>query len=134
MNYLKPSAKAILAVFFLVLAGCSALGPEPILEEGAPFGAISYSESTQRWQVVSDLPSRSVAQSQALSGCQEKDCKVLLVFARGECASMSLDAAKVAQEPYVSVMMDADSAINSARNACSSAGGKDCKATPPVCN
>ncbi|CAN0458482.1 unnamed protein product [Discosporangium mesarthrocarpum] len=125
----------------LVLNGCvngdsmsSIFGSSPDLEKDAPFGAIAFSDATQKWQVVSDLPSRSVARTQALSGCQENDCKVLLLFSRGECASLSLDASNVTKAPYVSVSMDANSAINSARQACSADGGKECKATPPICN
>jgi len=123
------------------LAGCtndglmlSLFGSQPVLEKDAPFGAISYSDSTQKWQIVSDLPSRLVARTQALSGCQENDCKVLLVFSRGECASLSLDASKVTTAPYVSASSDADLAINSARQACVSGGGQDCKASVPICN
>jgi len=130
-----------LTVLVVGVTGCadggtmsSIFGPKPVLEEGAPFGAIAFSVATQRWQIESDHPSRLAARNRALSGCQEKDCTVLLEFGRGECASLSLDAAKATTIPYVAASVNAGSAINSARQACSAGGGKDCKAAPPVCN
>ena len=131
----------IVAVFaFFGLAGCSSdtdvpvFGSPPALEKNAPFGAVAFSESTQKWQIVSDLPNRFVARTIALSDCQENDCKVLAEFSRGECVSLSLDAAKATTAPYVSVSKDANSAMNLARQSCYSAGGQDCKASPPICN
>ena len=131
----------IAAVFaFLGLAGCSSdtgfpvLGSRPALEKNAPFGAVAFSESTQKWQIVSDLPNRFVARTIALSDCQENDCKVLAEFSRGECVSLSLDAAKATTAPYVSVSKDANSTMTLARQSCYSAGGQDCKASPPICN
>lgn len=137
--------KFINLVFIVItslgLVGCAEntmlsafFGPEPVLEKNAPFGAISFSDSSRNWQVVSDLPNRVAARTHALSGCRESDCKVLLVFSRGECASLSLDAAKMTSSPYVATSKDAETAINSARQACYSGGGQDCKASPPVCN
>jgi len=112
----------------------SKFGSQPVLEEGAPFGVISFFNSTQKWQIVSDLPNRLAAKNQALSGCQEADCKVVLVFSRGECASLSLDASKATSAPYVSASKDADTAVNSARQICSADGGQDCKVSAPACN
>ncbi|WP_443111082.1 DUF4189 domain-containing protein [Anderseniella sp. Alg231-50] len=124
-----------------VLTGCSGntsttrlSGAKPALENGAPFGAIAFSNSTRRWQIESDLPTRLAARTKALSGCRANDCRVLAEFRRGQCASLSLDAANATTAPYVSVATDAGSAISSARQSCNSAGGKDCKASPPICN
>lgn len=106
----------------------------PVLEKTAPFGAVAFSESTQKWQIVSDLPSRLLARSKALSGCQANDCKVLVEFSRSECVSLSIDAAKAIKTPHVSVSVDASSTMNSARQICYSAGGQECKASYPICN
>ena len=112
----------------------SVIGSTPALEKDAPFGAVAFSASTQKWQIVSDLPSRLAARSKALSGCQINDCKVLAEFSRGECVSLSLDAAKAITKPQVSVSRDASSIMNLARQSCYSAGGQDCKASSPICN
>ena len=125
----------------MVVTGCSGNGPtsrlsgtKPALENGAPFGAVAFSDSTRKWQIESDLPSRSVARTRALSGCQAKDCRILAEFRRGQCASLSLDAARATTAPYVAVVTDVNSAISTARRSCSAAGGQDCKASPPICN
>jgi hypothetical protein len=125
---------------FLGLAGCSSdtdspvFGSPPALEKDAPFGAVAFSASTQKWKIVSDLPSRPIARTIALSDCQENDCKVLAEFSRGECLSLSLDAARAITTPQVSVSRDASSIMNVARQSCYSAGGQDCKASSPICN
>ena len=125
----------------MVVTGCSGNGPtsrlsgtKPALENGAPFGAVAFSDSTQKWQIESDLPSRSVARTRALAGCQVNDCRVLAEFRRGQCVSLSLDAARATTVPYVSVAADANSAVSMARQSCNSAGGQDCKASPAICN
>jgi len=132
----------IIAMFALLgMTGCSSdasrsqvLGSPPVLEKSAPHGAVAFSESTQKWQIVSDLPSRSVARTKALSGCQANDCKVLAEFSRGECVSLSLDAARAITTPQVSVSRDASSIMNLARQSCYAAGGQNCKASSPICN
>ena len=123
------------------MTGCSSdasrlpvSGPSPALEKGAPFGAVSFSPSTQKWQIVSDLPSMPVARTKALAGCHKSDCILLAEFSRSECVSLSLDAAKATKSPYVSVSKDASLVMSLARQSCYSAGGQDCKASPPICN
>ena len=121
------------------LAGCSSdtyRSPvaQPALENGAPFGAVAFSQSTEKWQIVSDLPGRSVARTKAISGCAAGDCIVIAEFSRGECASLSLDAAKATTAPYVSVSRDASSVMELARQACKAGGGQECKASAAICN
>lgn len=141
MAKLKFSFLIVPMLTAIGLAGCtnytglsSLLGSAPALENGAPFGAIAYSKSTQNWQIVSDQPSQLVAQNRALSGCKTKDCKILLVFGRGSCSSLSLDASKSTTAPYVSTSTDEVVSKNLARQACFADGGKDCKVTPSICN
>jgi hypothetical protein len=104
------------------------------VENGGPFGAVAYSGSTGKWQIVSDLPSSSVARTKALSGCAADDCKVLAQFRRGECASLSLDAAGVTREPYVSIANEAGAAMKLARDSCTAGGGQNCKVSSAICN
>ncbi len=131
----------ILVLVYGGLTGCAKIteitqifDSQSLLKNGAPFGAVAFSESTQNWQITSDHPNQLAARTKALSGCVENDCKIMLIFGRGVCSSLSLDALKVSASPHVSASTDEASAINMARQACSADGGKDCKATPPICN
>jgi hypothetical protein len=83
---------------------------------------------------VSDLPSKQVAQTKALAGCKAVDCKILITFKKGECATLSLDASKTTRQAYVSFADNEVSAKNSARQACVAGGGRNCKVAPVVCN
>ena len=119
------------------LSACSASNMRiglPRLAEDAPFGAIAYSRTRQSWQSVSDEPTRQTARAKALAGCKARDCQILTVFKKSECATLSLDGSRFTKEPFVSVAYDETTAKRAARHACRGAGGRACKVAPAVCN
>ncbi len=138
MFLVRVSSVVILACQSMVLAGClnitPGLSPPAKFEEGAPFGAIAFSKGSENWRIESDHPNRRIARNKALSGCKASDCTILLVFSRGECASMSLDSGKVSTSPFVAISTGNEPADQLARQMCKAGGGRDCKATPPICN
>ena len=148
MKIVKLRALIIPAMAVFGLAGCVgyrqapvAYAPPPVtptsppkLASDAPFGAVAYSPSTQKWQIVSDQPRRSVAQQRALSGCNSADCTIVSQFSRGQCASLSLDASRATTQPFVAVTPSSATAQPQAKYACYASGGLDCKASAPVCN
>jgi hypothetical protein len=100
----------------------------------APFGAVAYDPDSRAWSLVSDRPNLSLARTAALEQCAAPGCVVTGVFARGTCATLSLDADRASRRAHMGVAQDPETAQSMARVSCREDGGTDCKAAPAVCN
>ena len=132
---MKYSALVLLPAV-LAFTACSTLpgGGDSSGKGGVPYGAVAFSDETRRWAVVSDHGSPAVAGEKAIATCGAPDCRLLLGFDRGVCASFALDASRTIDKPFVASSTNANFVRQEAIETCSASGGQDCKASRPVCN
>jgi hypothetical protein len=130
----------VLAASALALGACTTTGGRgattgaPESQTVAPFGAAAFDPDTRAWSLVSDEPDLTRARAAALERCEGDGCTIAGVFARGTCASLSLDADRASSHAHLGVARERDTAQALARVACRLDGGTDCKASQPVCN
>jgi len=94
------------------------------------FGAIAFSNSTQRWHIRWDVSDQARADDLAVQYCGAGDCRVVLRFGPGQCGTFSLG-----NEGALGVGLGQSTSLaeSQARADCS-ASGQSCKVAPVRCN
>lgn len=94
------------------------------------YGAIAYSQNTQRWHIRRNVADPGRASELAEKFCLAADCRVVLAFGPGQCGTFSLG-----RDGALGVGKGASksAAENAALTQCS-ASGQQCKVAPTQCN
>ena len=123
--------------FLLVLAGCAEVQEvlkkvekAIALPDRPRYGAIAYSQATQRWHIRRNVVDQQRASDLAVKFCLVDDCRVVLNFGPGQCGTFSLG-----NDGALGVGRGKTKPIaEKAALAQCAASGQECKVAPTQCN
>lgn len=93
-KYHVSATHCIFMISLIVLVGCSTVQQASVKPAANPtdesFGAIAFSNTTQRWHIRWNVSDQSRADYLATQYCGASDCVVVLRFGPGQCGTFSL--------------------------------------------